>query len=48
MNECQRPGVCGTGSCMNRVGTYECLCPTGMLFDSANFVCIGSTSVFMM
>ena len=30
IDECQRPGVCGTGAiCVNNPGSHECRCPDG-------------------
>ena len=40
MNECQQPSLCGSGSCVNRPGSYDCRCPGGMIFDTININCI--------
>lgn len=38
INECDRSQyICGAGECMNLVGNYSCLCPTGFMFMETVF-----------
>ncbi|KAL3315148.1 Fibrillin-1 [Cichlidogyrus casuarinus] len=38
IDECEL-GVCQNGNCMNRIGSYSCLCPHGMIFNSTTLGC---------
>ncbi|KAK2843882.1 hypothetical protein Q7C36_012097 [Tachysurus vachellii] len=39
VNECQLPGVCPNGNCINTPGSYRCLCQPGFIPDSTLTSC---------
>ncbi|KAF7704852.1 hypothetical protein HF521_021924 [Silurus meridionalis] len=39
VNECQLPGVCPNGNCINTPGSYRCLCQPGFIPDSTLTTC---------
>ncbi len=39
INECTDLTICGNGNCLNTIGSYMCICPTGYQFD--NETCVG-------
>ena len=40
-NECLIPGICGQANCDNKIGSYECGCVNGQVFDPNLMRCIG-------
>ena len=40
-NECLTPGICGQAKCDNKIGSYECGCGNGAVFDPNLMRCIG-------
>ncbi|XP_053730706.1 latent-transforming growth factor beta-binding protein 1 isoform X1 [Synchiropus splendidus] len=43
VDECQLPGVCPNGNCMNTVGSYRCHCKPGFIPDPTLSTCISNT-----
>ena len=42
VNECvQSPGVCSVGECVNTMGSYRCVCPSGYRSNSQQTSCQG-------
>ena len=41
VDECLKPGVCGTATCINTIGAFSCTC-TGGIFDPQTLMCIGN------
>lgn len=40
INECQTPGICMNGRCINSEGSFRCECPTGLAIDVDGRVCV--------
>ena len=36
IDECQQPGICGNGACLNGIGNYICECPQGFVGPSCD------------
>lgn len=37
------PGACGTAQCRNLIGTYECLCDVGYVYNNETKSCDGAS-----
>lgn len=37
------PGVCGTAQCRNLIGSYECLCDVGYVYNNETKTCEGAS-----
>ncbi|CAL8352205.1 unnamed protein product [Lota lota] len=40
VNECEEPGVCEHGVCVNTRGSYSCVCRAGFILDASHGLCI--------
>lgn len=42
VDECAiNPGICGVGVCVNKEGTYSCICPEGYMLLPSGKKCVG-------
>lgn len=40
IDECQTPGICMNGRCINSEGSFRCECPPGLAIDVDGRVCV--------